>query len=58
MRSCYQHLGSEQEQSDGSFIPYYLKVNEDTLEDVKAKILTVLEEALNKNVISKTNLMQ
>ena len=53
MRSCTEHLTSTQLQPDGSKSPYYMKVNEDIIEGTKKNIKDVLEEAFNKEIITK-----
>ena len=58
MRSCYEHLSSKQEQGDGSYKPYYIKVDDFKLMEARERIESVLEEALDNNIITKTNLVR
>ena len=51
--SCNNHLKSEQLQLDGSKKSFYSKVNLKTLDTAKTKILSILQEALDKGYISK-----
>jgi hypothetical protein len=53
MESCYTHLESHQTQPDGTTKPYYKEVKEEALENIKTKILTALDEGLEKEYISK-----
>ena len=53
MDSCYNHLNSKQKQDDGSFKPYYQKVDKETVESVKTVISKHLKEGLEKEFISK-----
>ena len=53
MKSCENHLNSQQKQADGTSKPYYCKVYDDTLEDTKKKILDVLRDGLEKEYITK-----
>ena len=48
MKASYEHLESKQ---DGN--PYYVKVNEDTLEEAKHKIQNLMEEGFNNKILSK-----
>ena len=53
LESCNKHLSSEQIQPDGTKKPYYSKVDDSKLELAKSKILSLLQEALQKEYISK-----
>ena len=46
MRSFNELLSSTQIQADGSIYPYYKKVDDNLIEETKAKIQKVLEEGL------------
>ena len=49
MRSCYEHLLSKTKENK----PYYKEVDEFEVERSKAKIRNILEDMLEKNIISK-----
>ena len=55
MKSCYEHLLSSvpNEKQDKAPEMYYKAVNKFALEEAKDKLLNVLEEALEKQIISK-----
>ena len=53
IRACEEHLSGEQVQSDGSRKPYYKKVKEDALEEIRNKVNLVVEEAFDNNIITK-----
>ena len=53
MRSCTEHLSSTQLQPDGSEFPYYMKVDEEIIEETKKKIKDVLEDGLKNKIITK-----
>ena len=53
IRACEEHLSGEQVQSDGSRKPYYKKVKEDALEEIRNKVNLVVEEAFDNNILSK-----
>ena len=53
MRACYEHLLSEKIMEDGESKPYYLRVNEIELEYTKSKIRNVVQEGLDKEILSK-----
>ena len=53
LRSCYEHLISEQIQEDGTALPFYIKVGDFAVEEAQLKILEVLEDGLNKGIISR-----
>ena len=53
MRSCNDHLKSEQPQIDGSSKPYYKSVSEDSLNSAKQEIMYLLEEGLDNEYIDK-----
>ena len=46
-------LNSKQKKDDGSFKPYYQKVDKETVESVKTVISKHLKEGLEKEFISK-----
>ena len=52
MDSCYNHLNSKQKQADGSFKPYYEKIDETSVEKIKNEIDTKLKEALENELIT------
>ena len=49
MRACYEHLTAQLAPD----IPYYIPVNELAMQETKTKIINVLQEALEDNVITK-----
>ena len=51
--ACYEHLTSQQQQDDGSFKPYYTKVDELKLIQSEGEITKVLEDALNDKIITE-----
>ena len=53
MRACYQHLTSEKVMGDGEIKQYYLRVNDIELERTKTKIRNVVQEGLDKEILSK-----
>ena len=53
IKSCDNHLKSEQIQPDGTKKPYYSKVSPPMLELAKTRILSTLQEAHEKDYISK-----
>ena len=53
IRACEEHLSGEQVQSDGSRKPYYEKVKDDALEEIRNKVNLVVEEAFDNNIITK-----
>ena len=53
MESCYNHLNSKQKQDGGPFQPYYQKVDEETVENVKTVIKNHLKEGLEKDLLNK-----
>ena len=53
IRSCNEHLASKQKQEDGSFKDYYCKVGEDMMEVAKHKIIQLIEEGFDNEIISK-----
>ena len=53
MESCEKHLESKQKQTDGTFLPYYSKVAENTLEIVKDKIIDTIKKGLGNEYITK-----
>ena len=57
MDSCYNHLNSKQKQEDGSFKPYYQRVVEETVVNIKTDISNHLKEGLEKNLLARMSLM-
>ena len=53
IRACEKHLNCEQIQSDGSRKPYYRKVKDDVLDEVRTKINDVVEEAFDNEILTK-----
>ena len=53
IRACESHLDAEQTQPDESKKPYYKKVDEDTLEEIRVKVNQIVEEAFDNDIISK-----
>ena len=53
MRACYEHLTSEKVMGDGEIKQYYLRVNDIELERTKTKIRNVVQEGLDKEILSK-----
>ena len=53
LRSCNSHLASEQKQQDGTSKPYYCKVEPDILDISKEKIIHILEEGFDNEIITK-----
>ena len=55
MKSCYNHLSSTLPNQSSEEAPktYYAPVNEFALEEAKTKILGVLDESLETNIITK-----
>ena len=53
MRSCDEHLKSEQPQIDGSSKPYYKSVSEDSLNSANQEIMHLIEEGLDNEYIDK-----
>ena len=53
IRSCENHLQSEQKQSDGSSKPYYIKVGGEAFEEAQEKISKLLEEGVENEYLSK-----
>ena len=51
--ACYEHLTSLQQQDDGSYKPYYTKVDELKLIQSEGEITKVLEDALNDKIITE-----
>ena len=54
MNSCYKHLSSEQKQVDGSTDPYYEKVEESKLTEIKDDIKHLLEEGYENEYLTKS----
>ena len=53
MKACYEHLASEKLMSDGEVKKYYLEVNDIELEVSKSKIRNLVQEGLEKEILSK-----
>ena len=53
IRACEVHLSAEQTQLDGSTKPYYQKVEEDAIEEIRKKVNEVVEEAFDNGLIKK-----
>ena len=53
IRACQEHLGCLQLQQDGSRKPYYQKVGEDALDEIKTKVNHVVEEAFDNGILKK-----
>ena len=53
MRSCKQHLESEQKDDNGQSNRYYIEVDEKVLKDAKHKITMLLEQGIDNNIITK-----
>ena len=51
--SCQNHLDAKQQQSDGSYVNYYSKVEEADLKSAQAQIFDVVNTAYNDGLISK-----
>ena len=53
IRACQEHLNGEQLQLDGSRKPYYKKVDEDAVDEIKTKVNEVVEEAFDNGILKK-----
>ena len=53
LESCDKHLNSKQKQEDGSYKPYYCKVDEDTIEVANTKIRNLIEEGFDNEYLNK-----
>ena len=53
MQACYEHLLAKQTSHTGEEHNYYVKIEEFEIERSKAKINSVLKEALEKEIITK-----
>ena len=52
LQSCNQHLNAKQPQVDGTFLPYYQKVTDETLNIAKEKIVNLIQEGFDNEYIS------
>ena len=52
--ACNAHLNSEITNADGSTSKYYMKVDKEALDSAKHKLNQILQEALDNDIISKT----
>ena len=57
IRACESHLDAKQPQSDGSYKPYYTKVDKNALEDIRATVNQIVEEAYDNDIIKKEAMM-
>ena len=53
LRSCYEHLHSQQIQEDGSLKPYYLKIPESRIGKAKQNIEYLIEEGVHHQYITQ-----
>ena len=53
IKSCYEHLNSTQQQSDGSKKNYYEEINDQILEEAKETIFKLVEEGYDNEYLSK-----
>ena len=53
IRACQEHLNGEQLQPDGTKKPYYKKVEQDALDNIKDKVNLVVEEAFDNDILKK-----
>ena len=53
MSAARKHLGSNHELESGETIPFYSKVEPESIDNAKNKLKNILQEALDNNIISK-----